>query len=86
MSWPTARCVLLVSDDVRCLNLMATELRAMGCRVLCARDLEQAAEVVRATMTTRFLLMFFADDLVSPADLRSAMAAHLPRMECRMRR
>jgi hypothetical protein len=57
---------------------MATELRATGCRVLCARDLGQAAEVVRATMTTRFLLMFIADDFVSPADLRSAMAAHLP--------
>jgi hypothetical protein len=78
MIWPTAPCVLIVSDDVRCLNLMATELRAMGCRVLCARDLEQAAEVVRATMTTRFLLMFIADDLVLPADLCSAMAAHLP--------
>ena len=78
MIWPTARCILLVSDDVRCLNLVATELRAAGCRVLCARDMEQAAGLVRAKLTTQFVLVFLGDNLVVPADLRAAMAAHLP--------
>ena len=78
MTWPTARSVLLVSDDGRCLELLASELSAMGCRVFCARDLEQAAELVRARLTARFLLIFIGEDLIPPAELRAEMAARLP--------
>jgi len=78
MTWPKAPSVLLVSDDARCLELLAAELRAMGCRVLCARDLERAAALVRAGLPTAFVLVYLGEDLLSPADVRVAMAAGLP--------
>ena len=81
MIWPSARNVVLVSDDVRCLNLVAAELHGMGCRVFCVRDLEQAAQVVRAKLTTRFVLILLGDDIVSPTDLCVAMRPILPRLD-----
>lgn len=78
MRWPPARTVLLVCEERRCLGLVAAELKAMGCRVLCARDLEQAADLVRAGLTTRFVLVSLGMEVVSPADLRRSMAERLP--------
>ena len=78
MSRYAARSVVIVSDDARCSNLVAAELRAMGYRVFCARDLPQAASLVRAGLTTRFVLVRLAEDVVQPAALRAEMAAHLP--------
>jgi hypothetical protein len=50
----------------------------MGCRVLCARTLEQAERYVRNGTTTRFLLVQLDDDAVSHASLRQEMAIRLP--------
>lgn len=78
MIGPPTASILLVCNDARWLMRLATELSALGCRVLCARDLEHAMALVRAGLTTRFVLVFLGADRFSPADLRAAMAARLP--------
>jgi len=52
-----ARCVVLVCEDVDCLMLVATELAETGCVVVCARDVGQAADFVRAGLSTQFVLV-----------------------------
>jgi hypothetical protein len=46
--------------------------------MVCARSLQQAAELVRSGATRRFVLVHVADDVLSPTELRAAMAACLP--------
>jgi len=77
-------CVILVCEDVDCLLIVATELAAAGCEVFCVRDVRQAADLVRAGFTMRFVLVLIGEELVPPAHLRAAMAAHLPewKIEC----
>jgi hypothetical protein len=78
MSWAGGRSVVLVSNDSYLLDLVAAELREMGCRVFCARDFGAAADLVRMGMTRRFVLVRLGDDVFSPEVLREAMAEHLP--------
>lgn len=78
MSRYAARSVVIVSEDEQCSSLVAAELRAMGCRVFCARDLPQAAGLVRAGLTTRFVLVRIGEGVVHPAALRAEIATHLP--------
>jgi ActR/RegA family two-component response regulator len=78
MTRPPARRVILVGEDARYLNLLATELRALGLPVFCAHDFEHAAQLVRAGLARRFVLVRLADDVLSPAELRAEMATHLP--------
>ena len=72
------RSVVLVSGDFQLLNLIAAELREMGCRVFCVRDLQEAAALVRAGATRRFVLVRLGAKLFSPEELRRAMAEELP--------
>jgi len=76
--------VLLVSRDPICLELIAAELRAHGCRVLCAHDLADAARLVRAGLATRFVLVRIAEKAIPAAALRAEISAHLPgwKIEC----
>src|SRR5262245_43834719 len=78
MSWPVGRSVVLVARDVRLLNLVAEELREMGCELFCARDIAGAGELVREGRARRFVLVRIGDDVFSPEQLRRAMAQHLP--------
>ena len=78
MTWNKLPSVLLVCEDGVLLAAMAGELRASGCRVLCARDLEEAAALIRAGAMNRFMLVRLGDDLVEPAELRLEMEARLP--------
>jgi len=73
-----SRNVVLVSGDFQLLNLVAAELREMGCRVFCVRNLQEAAALVRAGATTRFVLVRLGPELFSPEALRRAMADELP--------
>lgn len=73
-----SRSVVLVSGDHHLLNLIAAELREMGCRVFCVRDLREAAALVRAGATRRFVLVRLGGEVCSPEQLRRAMAAELP--------
>ena len=72
-----APCVVLVCEDVKCLVLVATEIAATGCEVLCALDLRQAAEFVRARRARRYVLVQIGEELVPPAEQRAEAAAHL---------
>ena len=72
------RSVVLVSGDFQLLNLIAAELREMGCRVFCVRDLQEAAALVRAGATRRFVLVRLGAEVFSPDELRRAMAEALP--------
>jgi DNA-binding response OmpR family regulator len=72
-----SRSVVLVSDDFQLLNLVAAELREMGCRVFCVRDFQEAAALVRAGATRRFVLVRIGVAM-SSAELRQAMAEQLP--------
>jgi hypothetical protein len=71
-------CILLVSEDVRCLDVVAAEFRAAGCSVFCVRDLDEAAALVRAGVTRRFVLVRIEDDVVPAAVLRAEMSSRLP--------
>jgi hypothetical protein len=74
----TSRSVVLVSGDFHLLNLVAAELREIGCRVFCVRDLQEAAALVRAGATRRFVLVRLGAEVFSSEELRRAMADHLP--------
>ena len=77
-------CVLLMCEDPVCLELIASELRALGCRVLCAHDLADVARLVRAGLTTRFVLVRIGEGAVPATALRAQLAARLPgwQIEC----
>jgi DNA-binding response OmpR family regulator len=72
-----SRSILLVSENEACLAFVAAELRAMGFRVFCLRDLAEAAELVREGVTRRFVLVRIGATHSSPTALRDEMAAHL---------
>jgi DNA-binding NtrC family response regulator len=72
-----SRSILLVSENEACLDFVASELRAMGFRVFCTRDLAEAAELVRQGVTRRFVLVRIGARHSSPNALRDEMAAHL---------
>jgi hypothetical protein len=74
----TSRSVVLVSGDFELLHLVAAELREIGCRVFCVRDLQEAATLVRAGATRRFVLVRIGTEEFSSEQLRGAMAEHLP--------
>jgi hypothetical protein len=78
MNGPFNRSVVLVCDDVRLLRLLAAELRELGCRVFIARDLGEVAQLVRARMTKRFVLVRLGDEPISATAVCEAIAERLP--------
>ena len=78
MSWLNRRSVVLISADFRLLHLVAAELRELGCRVFCVRNFQEAATLVRAGATNRFVLVRLGEEVFSPEELRRAMAEELP--------
>jgi len=73
-----SRSIVLVSGDSQLLLLVAAELREMGGRVFCVRDLQEAAALVRAGATRRFVLVRLGPEQFSSEELRRAMAEQLP--------
>lgn len=67
-----------MSQDGRLLRALSLELGAMGYSVFCARDFEEVAYLVRRGLSRRFVLVSVGGDLLSPAELRRALAARLP--------
>jgi hypothetical protein len=68
----------LVSDDAGSRDAVAAEFRAGGCSVFCVRDLDEAAALVRAGLTRRFVLIRLEDEVVPASVLRAEMSARLP--------
>ena len=78
MNWPFNRSVVLVANDALLLELVAAELREMGCRVFCAADVKEVAELVRAGVTRRFVMIRLGAQSLSQAELRQVMAEETP--------
>jgi hypothetical protein len=67
-----------MSDDPRCIAELSASLRALGCCVFTARDLEDVAELIRTGAAKRFVLVRIAEAVATVAELREAIEEKLP--------
>jgi hypothetical protein len=67
-----------MSEDRGLLQLVSAELCAMGCRVFCARGLEELADLVRRGLSKKFVLISLGPEVVSAAEVREALVERLP--------
>jgi DNA-binding response OmpR family regulator len=73
--------VLIVSDDPVLLIATAEKLRAIGCCVLCAPDLDQAAALARAQRMTTLIVVKLGGRACSSGELRRELWRRLPGWE-----
>jgi hypothetical protein len=67
-----------MSDDVDSLTRLGAELCALGCCVFTARNLEEVADLVRAGVAQRLVLVYIDTEIATAAELRAAMQEQLP--------
>jgi CheY-like chemotaxis protein len=70
--------ILLIIENPFHRALLTRELRRCGCEVLCARDLDEAADVVRAGAPPTLVLVRLGEPPLSDRELQEEMARRLP--------
>jgi CheY-like chemotaxis protein len=70
--------ILLIIENPLHRALISRELRRLGCEVFCARDLDEAADVVRAGVPATLLLVRLGEPSLSDRQLQREMARRLP--------
>jgi len=70
--------VLLIMDDSIHRTMLAMHLRTLGCEIYFARDLDEAADVIRAGVPKEIVVVYLGQDRLSASDIRSEIARRLP--------
>jgi hypothetical protein len=70
--------VLLIIENAKHRAWLAGKLRSLGCEVFCARDLDEAADLVRAGIPNEVILVHLGREPMSAPLLHAEMARRLP--------
>lgn len=70
--------ILLIVENPFHRAAITRELRRLGCEVFCARDLDEAADVMRGGAPATLLLVRLGEPSLSDGQLQREMARRLP--------